>query len=113
MPSVKAQETAFHNIYNRDSSQWAGHYTKDPLTRCLRYRRLTIALDLIEQPGYISPATQSILLVSGGVGGEGTYLCNRGFLDVTISDFSAKSLSLCTEFDPRLKTFLASRKCCA
>jgi SAM-dependent methyltransferase len=104
MPSIKAQETAFDNIYNRDSSQWAGHYTKDPLTRYLRDRRLTIALDLIERVGCISLATQSVLVVCGGVGGEGTYLCNRGLLDVTIADFSAKSLSLCNKFDPRLKT---------
>lgn len=104
MPSINPQETAFEDIYSRDSGQWAFHYTTDPLTRYLRDRRLKIALDLIERVGRISLATQSALVVCGGVGGEGTYLCNRGLLDVTISDFSAKSLSLCNELDPRLKT---------
>jgi ubiquinone/menaquinone biosynthesis C-methylase UbiE len=104
MPSMNPQEDAFDNIYSRDSSQWAFHYTKDPLTRYLRDRRLNIALDLIEQIGRISLATQSALVVCGGVGGEGTYLCNRGLVDVTISDFSAQALHLCNKLDPRLKT---------
>jgi ubiquinone/menaquinone biosynthesis C-methylase UbiE len=46
----------------------------------------------------------SVLVVCGGVGGEGTYLMNYGFTDVTVSDFSENSLSICRQLDPRLKT---------
>jgi ubiquinone/menaquinone biosynthesis C-methylase UbiE len=42
--------------------------------------------------------------VCGGVGGEGTFFANQGFLDVTVSDLSEKAMELCHRFDERLKT---------
>jgi hypothetical protein len=45
-----------------------------------------------------------VLIVCGGVGGEGTFFANRGFQSVTNSDFSENALRLCNRFDPRLKT---------
>lgn len=103
-PNNEEQGTSFEEIYRHDSGNWDGHYTNDPLTRYLRDRRLKIALNLLKRAGRLSPSDQSVLVVCGGVGGEGTYLCNHGFLDVTVSDFSANSLSLCEKFDSRLKT---------
>jgi len=45
-----------------------------------------------------------VLVVGGGVGGEGTFLANQGFTDVTVSDISRKALELCRKFDKRLQT---------
>lgn len=82
------------------------HYTDDPLVRYLRDRRLRIALDILAKHGRLDPANQSALLSCGGVGGEGTFLANYGFQDVTVSDFSQNALDTCRRFDPRLKTRL-------
>ncbi len=92
-----------------EKSQWGFHYTADPLTRYLRDRRLHVALRYLEQTTLL-PASEvrswSAMTVCAGVGGEGTFLANQGFTDVTVADFSANSLALCNEFDPRLKTRL-------
>jgi ubiquinone/menaquinone biosynthesis C-methylase UbiE len=45
-----------------------------------------------------------VLVVCGGVGGEGTFFADKGFESVTNSDFSENALRLCNRFDPRLKT---------
>jgi SAM-dependent methyltransferase len=86
--------------------RWAFHYTSDPLTRYLRDRRLRIALDILSHQGLLSPASQSLLVVCGGVGGEGTFLRKFGFRDVTVSDLSGEALKSCRRLDPRLKTLL-------
>jgi ubiquinone/menaquinone biosynthesis C-methylase UbiE len=82
---------------------WDHHYTSDPLIRYLRDRRLHRALSELDERGRLGPK-QSVLLVCGGVGGEGTFLANRGFVDVTVSDLSEKAMELCRRFDGRLKT---------
>jgi SAM-dependent methyltransferase len=99
-----SQEAAFEQIYGGDARRWAFHYTKDPLTRYLRDRRLESALAELERRGCLSPERQSVLVVCGGVGGEGTYFRNRGFKRVTVSDFSGDALLRCQDFDPRLET---------
>jgi SAM-dependent methyltransferase len=86
--------------------RWAFHYTDDALTRYLRDRRLTFALDVLQSAVPLSSPLGSALVVCGGVGGEGTYLRNHGFADVTVSDFSRAALDKCNRFDPRLKTLL-------
>ena len=58
----------------------------------------------LDKRGKLDVAKQSVLLVCGGVGGEGTFLANQGFVDVTVSDLSEKALELCRRFDRRLKT---------
>ena len=83
---------------------WDYHYTSDPLIRYLRDRRLHRALSELDKRGRVDVATQSVLLVCGGVGGEGTFLANQGFVDVTVSDLSEKAMELCRRFDGRLKT---------
>ena len=83
---------------------WDYHYTGDPLIRYLRDRRLHRALTELDKRGRLDVATQSVLLVCAGVGGEGTFLANQGFVDVTVSDLSEKALELCRRFDGRLKT---------
>jgi SAM-dependent methyltransferase len=94
-------------VYADDrESRWSFHYTKDPLVRYLRDRRLGLALELLRRHGGLDPARQSVLLVCGGVGGEGTFLRDAGFRDVTVSDLSEEALRLCRRFDPRLATRL-------
>ena len=83
---------------------WDYHFTSDPLMRYLRDRRLHRALRELDKRGKLDPATQSVLLVCAGVGGEGVFLVNQGFVDVTVSDLSEKALELCRRFDGRLKT---------
>src|SRR5215510_6278791 len=53
---------------------WDHHYTSDPLIRYLRDRRLHRALKELDERGRLDVANQSVLLVCGGVGGEGTFL---------------------------------------
>jgi SAM-dependent methyltransferase len=106
-PSIENQQTAMDTIYSDGSqSRWAFHYTDDPLVRYLRDRRLRSALDILSKHTSLEPAKQSVLVACGGVGGEGTFLANHGFKDVTVSDFSANALETCRRFDRRLKTRL-------
>jgi len=91
---------------NRPEQRRAFHYTNDPLTRYLRDRRLRVALGILLDQGRLDPANQSVLLVCGGVGGEGTFLRNFGFQDVTVSDISREALEISGRFDPRLQTML-------
>ena len=104
---VETQRTAFEETYGASGrTRWAFHYTDDPLTRYLRDRRLKTALRTLEALGHLDAADQSVLVVCGGVGGEGTFLRRFGFREVTVSDFSTEALELCRRFDPHLKTHL-------
>lgn len=100
------QQAAFEASYSRGDDRWAFHYTTDQLTRYLRDRRLDLALRAVSKS--VGPETQklSILIVCGGVGGEGTFFRKRGFADVTVSDFSQEALDRCNRFDPDLMTVL-------
>jgi ubiquinone/menaquinone biosynthesis C-methylase UbiE len=53
-----------------------------------------------------SPKEWNVLVVCGGVGGEGTLLKNLGFHSVTVTDFSENALAYCRKRDPRLQTRL-------
>jgi ubiquinone/menaquinone biosynthesis C-methylase UbiE len=102
---VQAQRERSNRIHGDPTEGlWDYHYTSDPLIRYLRDRRLHLALKELDKRGRLDVARQSILLVCGGVGGEGTFLANQGFVDVTVSDLSDKPLELCRRFDGRLKT---------
>lgn len=105
MDGVEAQQAAMDDIYgDSDASAWAFHYTDDPVTRYLRDRRLRTALRILEQHGRLDPDHQSVLVVCGGVGGEGTFLRKFGFSRVTVSDLSEEALAKCRRFDPQLST---------
>ena len=102
---VKMQQERGARIHgDPDKGLWDHHYTSDPLIRYLRDRRLHRALRELDRRGRLDVANQSVLLVCGGVGGEGTFLADRGFSDVTVSDLSEKAMELCRRFDGRLKT---------
>ncbi|MFJ4977694.1 class I SAM-dependent methyltransferase [Streptomyces coeruleorubidus] len=87
---------------NRDD--WSFHVTSDPLTRFLRDRRLRVALRMLRVRGLLDPAGQSVLIVCGGVGGEGVFLSRCGFTDVTVSDLSEEALGVCRTLDPKIRT---------
>lgn len=102
------QRERFEDIYsNENRERWAFHYTKDPLVRYLRDRRLHRALEHISSVLELSAEEMHrwrVLVVCGGVGGEGTFLANQGFTNVTVADFSQKALELCRKLDKRLHT---------
>ena len=99
---VELQRAAFEATYgDLDRRRWLFHLTADPLTRYLRDRRLHLALSLLGAPNL---RTWSVLIVCGGVGGEGMFFRRAGAPDVTVSDISDEALALCREFDPSLKT---------
>jgi ubiquinone/menaquinone biosynthesis C-methylase UbiE len=102
---VQAQRERASRVFGDPTEGlWDFHYTSDPLVRYLRDRRLHRALRELDKRGKLDVASQSVLLVCGGVGGEGTFLANQGFVDVTVSDLSDKAMELCRRFDGRLKT---------
>lgn len=101
-----SQRTAFEGTYSAGDARWAFHYTSDPLTRYLRDRRLNLALETLSGVLPQSLSIGSVLVVCGGVGGEGTFFRKRGFDDVTVSDFSSEALQRCNSLDPALKTLL-------
>jgi ubiquinone/menaquinone biosynthesis C-methylase UbiE len=102
---VQAQRERASRVFGDPAEGlWDFHYTSDPLMRYLRDRRLHRALRELDKRGKLDVARQSALLVCGGVGGEGTFLANQGFVDVTVSDLSEEAMALCRRFDGRLKT---------
>jgi len=102
--SATSQKQAFENIFSSDLSRWEFHDTSDPLTRYLRDRRLCLAMSCLKSQLGDDLLACSVLTVCGGVGGEATYFANRGFADVTNSDFSENALEVCRKRDARLKT---------
>jgi ubiquinone/menaquinone biosynthesis C-methylase UbiE len=101
---TQEQRNAFESIFSAESDRWHFHDTKDPLIRYLRDRRLSIALDAILRISGEPIESLSVLVICGGVGGEATFFANRGFSDVTNSDFSENALAVCRQRDNRLKT---------
>ncbi|MFC4471060.1 class I SAM-dependent methyltransferase [Streptomyces xiangluensis] len=88
----------------RTRDDWSFHVTSDPLTRFLRDRRMYMALQMLRVRGLLDPAGQSVLIVCGGVGGEGIFLSRQGFTDVTVSDLSEEALTVCRTLEPKLRT---------
>ncbi|WP_442483549.1 class I SAM-dependent methyltransferase [Aeoliella sp. SH292] len=104
---VDEQQRTFEAKYHAaDRDRWWFHDSRDPLVRYLRDRRLAIGTDHFLKVSGKKPAECSVLLVCGGVGGEGSYFADRGFREVTVSDFSSSALDVCQARDPRLKTQL-------
>jgi ubiquinone/menaquinone biosynthesis C-methylase UbiE len=104
--SIESQRVAFEAIFSAELTRWSFHDTKDPLIRYLRDRRLEKGMARLEHLIGDRRSDYSVLVVCGGVGGEGTYFLNRGYVDVTNSDFSQNALDICHRRDPRLKTLL-------
>jgi SAM-dependent methyltransferase len=103
---TEGQRIAADEIY-ADEERWDFHFTTDPLVRYLRDRRLNIALDVLARYG-VAAAAQTALVVCGGVGGEGYFLQQRGFSEVTVSDISEVALRSCARLAPQVNTKVAN-----
>lgn len=102
---VARLQESYEQSYGQSSERdWAFHDTSDPVMRYLRDRRLGVAVDAINKGLGLQPPQWNALVVCGGVGGEGTYLANRGCQSVVVSDFSSQALEICARRDPRLGT---------
>lgn len=105
-------ERTYDRIYgDRDISRWGFHDSDDPLVRYLRDRRLRRALTRLKAVLGRETTTWSALVVCGGVGGEGTFLANQGWSNVTVGDFAAAALGRCQDRDPRLHTLRLNTEC--
>lgn len=100
---IELQKESFEEVYS--------NYKKNPywdssecLARYLLDRRLKIGVEHLMKVANSSPSSWDVLVVCGGVGGEGTVLANMGFKSVTVSDFSENALRVCNERDARLET---------
>lgn len=103
-PSVAHQREVFEQMFASDRVRWAFHDSADPLVRYVRDRRLKFAIRTLGRRGASDVAPLSVLVVCGGVGGEGTFLANAGFGHVTVSDIAPAALQICRERDARLDT---------
>lgn len=71
------------------SVRWEFHDTPDPLTRYVRDRRQKLAVArLLALTHTTFRDWPRVLVVCGGVGGEGTFLKKAGFAHVTVADYS-------------------------
>jgi SAM-dependent methyltransferase len=104
MASAEAQIDAFERNFDTAPERWAFHDSPDPATRYTRDRRLRVAIDRLQHVTGDDLSGWSALVTCAGVGGEGTYLANRGISSVTASDFSTHALEHCRRRDPRLDT---------
>ena len=86
------------------SSPWFFHDTPDPLIRYLRDRRLKIGLaKIVQLTARPAPSWRNVLIVCGGVGGEGTFLRKQGFRGVTVSELHPQLLATMGQRDPHLQ----------
>ncbi len=111
--SVERQRAVSEDQYDSQVERWSFHDTEDPLTRFLRDRRIKIGLKRAMKLSGGTPENWDVLVVCGGVGGEGTLLANLGFHSVTVSDFSENALKICQLRDPRLKTSVVNAEAMA
>lgn len=100
---VQKQKETFDDIYSKPNN-WSYWDDTDPLTRYLLDRRLQIGVKHLMQITNSLPQDWDVLVICGGVGGEGTVLANMGFRSVTVSDISENAIQGCQLRDSRLKT---------
>lgn len=99
---ARTQLEVFERNFDTELAHWDFHDTTEPATRYARDRRLRIAIDRLQHVTGDDLSSWSALVTCGGVGGEGSYLANRGIGDVTVSDFSPRALEHCQQRDARL-----------
>jgi len=101
------EQLGAHEIIYEDSKKYDFHITDDKLTRFLRDRRLQKGLNYLK--GKFTDEDFSnwkILVVCGGVGGEGIFFLNAGFKDVTSSDFSINAIKIAKTLNSKLKVMV-------
>lgn len=88
--------------------KWADDYQKKGFVSeghyvWVRQRRMRLAIDKTLELLDRDPGQLSALTICGGTGGEASYLADRGFGEVTNSDFSTGALELAEKRDDRLQ----------
>lgn len=105
--SVLREQLAAHENLYKDFEKFDCHITKDKLTRFLRDRRLQKGLSYLENKFHDEDIKNwKVLVVCGGVGGEGIFFLNYGFNDVTVSDFSTNAIKVAQTLNSNLKTIV-------
>lgn len=90
------------------SVRWSFHDTPDRLTRYVRDRRQKIAIrQLLAGTRTRSHDWSRVLVVCGGVGGEGTFLRKIGFGPITVADYSEGLLKYMSVRDRELTGVVA------
>lgn len=95
------QQQAFDDKWAEDFERQGivseGHYV------WIRQRRMRLAVDQTLELLDRDPGGLSALTICGGTGGEASFLADRGFGEVTNSDFSEAALDVATRRDDRLQ----------
>jgi ubiquinone/menaquinone biosynthesis C-methylase UbiE len=102
---VELQKESFEDFYS-DTKNWSFWDDPEPINRYVLERRMRIGIEHLMKATNTSPADWDVLVVCGGVGGEGKVLANIGFRSVTVSDISENALKVCQQRDSRLKTMI-------
>ncbi len=92
----QAFDHKFADDYRNKGIISEGHYV------WVRQRRMRLAVDRVLELLDRDPAELSALVVCGGTGAEASYLADRGFGEVTNSDFSSSALEVAQKRDGRL-----------
>lgn len=88
--------------------RWGFHDTPDPLTRYVRDRRQILAVERLLKTTRTFPKDwKSVLVICGGVGGEGTFLAKQGFPAPTVCDYQGGLLRIMQSRDPCLRGVVA------
>lgn len=94
--NIKDQDSTFQVSYTQENlKRYDFNFTNDRLTRYLRDRRLNKGLNYLRSK-YSATELKSwkILIICGGVGGEGVFFTRADFKDVTLSDFNRNYLAM-------------------
>lgn len=103
--TLSPQKTAHEEHYGeKDLEKFRYHINPDPTVRFVRDRRLNKCLNDLKENFGPDLFKFKVLLVCGGVGGEGAFFRRSGFTDVTVSDFSENALKIAKRLDESLKT---------
>lgn len=107
---VESQNKLYENIFDPENlDRWDFHTTSNPLIRYIRDHGMIYGLSRLKR--FLNVSSDDIrlfkvLVICGGVGGEGLFLKRYGFQDVTVSDFSENALKVCRTILPDAPTIL-------
>ena len=106
LENVKQQQSVHDEVYALEQkANFDFHITDDRSVRYLRDRRLIKGINRLKRNN-TDILDWKVLIICGGVGGEGVFFKKNGFKHVTVSDISANSLKICNLFDPDISTMI-------
>ena len=103
------QHRAFEQRYgNSDLDDWAWYEDPDPATRLQTDRLIDRGIDRLLEITNSQAKDWKVLITCGGVGGEATYLRNKGFTNITNSDFSSEAIEIAKRREPTIKSIVVN-----